>query len=280
MPAGQTPHTVVVYAHNDLVDKVQPGDRITVTGIYRAVPLRVNPIVRNVKSVYRTHIDAVHFRKVDVHRLRNETEKGLVRFIMLLFFLLHDANEKRINFRKETRFLPEREAILHELSQKPDIYERLSRAIAPSIYENEDIKKGILLQLFGGTKKDFIQAGRGSFRAEINILLCGDPGTSKSQLLQYIYQLVPRSQYTSGKGSSAVGLTAYITKDPETRQLVLQTGALVLADNGICCIDEFDKMSDATRSILHEVCRLVFHVVCLFLPSLFFLSPRLWNSRH
>ena len=117
MPAGQTPHTVVVYAHNDLVDKVQPGDRITVTGIYRAVPLRVNPIVRNVKSVYRTHIDAVHFRKVDVHRLRNETEKGLVRFIMLLFFLLHDANEKRINFRKETRFLPEREAILHELSQ-------------------------------------------------------------------------------------------------------------------------------------------------------------------
>ena len=155
--------------------------------------------------------------------------------------------------RKETRFPAEREAALHELSRKPDIYERLARGIAPSIYENEDIKKGILLQLFGGTKKDFTEVGRGSFRAEINILLCGDPGTSKSQLLQYIYNLVPRSQYTSGKGSSAVGLTAYITKDPETKQLVLQTGALVLADNGICCIDEFDKMSDATRSILHEV---------------------------
>ena len=155
--------------------------------------------------------------------------------------------------RKETRFPAEREAILHELSRKPDIYERLARGIAPSIYENEDIKKGILLQLFGGTKKDFTEVGRGSFRAEINILLCGDPGTSKSQLLQYIFNLVPRSQYTSGKGSSAVGLTAYVTKDPETKQLVLQTGALVLADNGICCIDEFDKMSDATRSILHEV---------------------------
>ena len=95
------------------------------------------------------------------------------------------------------------------------------------------MKKGILLQLFGGNRKDFSKSGRGQFRSELNILLCGDPGTSKSQLLQYVFNLMPRSQYTSGKGSSAVGLTAYVTKDPETRQLVLQTGALVLADNGV-----------------------------------------------
>lgn len=126
-------------------------------------------------------------------------------------------------YRKGLNLSEERIEHIKMLAKKEDIYDRLARAIAPSIYEHEDVKKGILLQLFGGSKKDFTNTGRGRFRAEVNILLCGDPGTSKSQLLKYVYDLVPRSQYTSGRGSSAVGLTAYVTKDPETRQLVLQT---------------------------------------------------------
>ncbi|XP_043502442.1 DNA replication licensing factor MCM4 [Polistes fuscatus] len=229
MPAGHTPHTVIIFAHNDLVDAVSPGDRVYVTGIYRAQPLRVNPRQSNVRAVYKTHIDVVHFRKHDSKRLYDQQEG------------------------KDHAFPAERIELLQLLSQKEDVYERLARHIAPSIYENEDVKKGILLQLFGGTKKGEGLIRRKHFRSEINILLCGDPGTSKSQLLQFVFNLVPRSQYSSGKGSSAVGLTAYVTKDPESRQLVLQTGALVLADNGICCIDEFDKMNDSTRSILHEV---------------------------
>lgn len=231
MPAGQIPSTIAIVAASDLVDQVSPGDRVSVTGIYMAHPLRVLSRQRKVRYWYRTTLNVLHYRKVKAGTLHDDS-------------LLLRLSADRIDH-------------LKALSKQENIYDLLSNSTCPSIYGHLDVKKGILLQLLGGTHKE--PPGNSSdpklrhFRSEINVLLCGDPGTSKSQMLQHVYKLVPRGQYTSGKGSSAVGLTAYVTRDLDTKQLILQIGALVMCDGGICCIDEFDKMSDSTRSVLHEV---------------------------
>merc|ERR1719281_1159639 len=213
---GKMPRSKEVILTGDMVDTVRPGDEPNLTGIYRCL-YDLNSNARHCFPVYQTQIDAVHARR-----------KG-----DLLLLQITDEEVAKIR----------------DLAKSPNVRERIINSIAPSIYGMEHVKTGIALSMFGGMSKT--AAGRHRIRGDINVLVVGDPGLAKSQFLKYVEQTSQRAVYTSGKGASAVGLTAAVTRD-EHGEFVLEGGALVLADSGICLIDEFDKMNDQDRTSIHE----------------------------
>jgi DNA replication licensing factor MCM2 len=217
VPAGRMPRSKEVVITGDLVDSVRPGDQVEVIGIFKS-KLDGLANIRSGFPVLKSHIEANGVKR------RNELKMGS----------LGEEDKREIL----------------ELSKDPNIRDRLIATVAPSIYGEKHMKTCVSMAMFGGRQKTV--AGKHRIRGDINILILGDPGMAKSQCLKYVEKTFHRTVYTTGKGASAVGLTASVRKDNITGEYVLEGGALVLADSGICLIDEFDKMNDQDRTSIHE----------------------------
>lgn len=216
VPPGRVPRNKEVLLLGDNIDCARPGDEVDITGVYTA-HLDYGMNVKHGFPLFKTLIEANSVRRVKEIEMTQITSE-------------------------------DREAI-ERLSKMPNIFDILVHSIAPSIFGHVTIKTAMALALFGGTSVD---SPNHRVRGDINVLLVGDPGLSKSQFLKYIQSISSRAIYTTGKGASAVGLTACVRKDPVSGEWMLEGGALVLADQGICLIDEFDKMNEVDRTSIHE----------------------------
>jgi replicative DNA helicase Mcm len=214
LPAGQLPRQVNVELRDDVVDVARPGDRVSITGA--------------------------------LNLMRKQTRGGTLR----VFDFALEANNVDVSGREMEllELTEEDEEAIREIAADPWVHRRIMQSIAPSIFGHEAIKESILYLLFNGVSKDLPDL---RIRGDINVLLVGDPGTGKSQMLGFASSVAPRGLLTTGRGSTAAGLTAAVVREGGTGSFVLEAGALVLGDKGIVCIDEMDKMREEDRGALH-----------------------------
>ena len=227
LPPGQLPHYIDITIKQDLVDNARPGDRVILTGIVRIEQEPIVGVSRASSGLYRLRIDG------------NNIE-----------FLAGRSGVKASRRTEREEVSPEEEKLIKALASDPSIDQRLIDSFAPHIKGHELIKEAILYLIIGSNQR--ILSDGTKIRGDINIFLVGDPGTAKSEMLKFCARIAPRGLYTSGRGSTAAGLTAAVVRD-KSGIFMLEAGAVVLGDQGLVCIDEFDKMTTEDRSALHEV---------------------------